>query len=167
MEKENIPNKIIYTKIKNKMTTNLNIYKVSGLIPMHWWLYISSRYVMELTPRKSPFTYSFTLWPLALNVALSSCRSSTAPYGYTCTTVNGPDHIDFSFLTKSQSLELKKRTCVPVLCPSVRYSYHATPSSSPCKFWRSRMLGSGTHQVRWVREFDILLRLGNPSWASS
>ena len=42
--------------------------------------------------------YGFNLWPLTLNVTPSFGFSiSTAPYGYTFFTINGPFHFDFNF----------------------------------------------------------------------
>ncbi|KAK8696471.1 hypothetical protein V6N13_001605 [Hibiscus sabdariffa] len=58
--------------------------------------------------------YGFNLWPLTLNSWPSfNDLIMIAPWGDTCVTSKGPDHLDFSFPGKSLSQELKMRNCYP------------------------------------------------------
>ena len=64
---------------------------------------------------KLPPKYGFSRWPLTLNFSFSRFIPLTPPYGMTCVTVNGPNHLDLNFSGNNLNLELKISTCCPGL----------------------------------------------------
>ena len=65
---------------------------------------------------RSPPRYGLTLCPFTLkSLSPFGVISSTAPWGDTLLTKNGPDHFDLSFTGNSFNLELYNKTSYPTL----------------------------------------------------